>query len=39
MRRMVVVPWQRVQSRVRRDRYDVDQEDGGQDPGSYYNSE
>jgi len=35
----VVVPWWRVRSRVRRDGYDVDEEDGGQDPGSEYDSE
>jgi len=39
MRRMVVVTWRLVRSRVRRDGYDVDEEDGGQDPGSVYDSE
>jgi len=39
MKRMVVVLWRRVRSRVRRDGYDVDEEDGGQDPGGEYDSE
>jgi len=38
MRRMVVVTWWQVPSRVRCDRYDIDEEDGGQDPGGDYNS-
>ena len=33
MRRMMVVPWWRVRSRVRHDGYDVDEEDGRQNPG------
>jgi len=35
----VDVPRQRVRSQVRRDGYDVDEEDGGQDPGGYNDSE
>ena len=35
----MVVTWQRVQSRVRRDGYDVDEEDGRQDPGGEYDRE
>jgi len=39
MSRMVIVRWQPARSRVRRDWYDVDEEDGGQDPGGEYDSE
>ena len=35
----MVVLWWRVRSRVRRHRYDVDEEDGGQDPDGEYYSE
>jgi len=37
MRRMV--PWRRVRWRVRRDVYDVNEEDSRQDPGGDYDSE
>jgi len=33
-----MVPWQRVRCRVGCDMYDDDEEDGGQDPGVYYDS-
>ena len=39
MTRMVVVPWWRVRWRVRGNGYDVNEEDGGRDPGGDYNSE
>ena len=35
----MVVTCQRLRSRVRCDVYDVNDEDGGQDPGSDYDSE
>ena len=35
----MLIGWWRVRSQVRRDWYDVDEEDGGQDPGCEYDSE